>query len=398
MNNLAVILYVCLGAALGQAGLFIDLPSLPQLATAFGVDAAATQTTVTAYALGYGASQLVWGPLSDRRGRKPIALAGLGVFIAASLLLAVVPGFGPFLVLRVVQGVGAGCGTSVSRAALRDVLSNRELARAMSFASISFALALGLAPFVGGLIARATSWRVDFLLLAALGLTTATYLARALPESLSAERAAVGSNQSVAAIGRSYLRLAVDARFLLPALIATLATGMIALYDAASPFIFETRFGFNAAGFGSLSLGLTVAYISGALMVVRFVVARGQPWLLRFGLGTILLGGLLMVGLGLGGWFDTLSLFLPMLVITVGASVLVPIGLAMPMQAFPAQAGQASALTGFLQQEGSGLLVLIATVLPATSQLPLALTLLALALVLGLLVRTYTRHTRLSPA
>lgn len=395
MSNLAVILYVCLGAALGQTGLFIDLPSLPQLADAFGVDAAATQTTVTAYALGYGASQLVWGPLSDRRGRRPIALAGLSVFTAASLLLAVVPGFEAFRLLRVLQGIGAGCGTSVSRAALRDVLSNRELARAMSFASISFALALGFAPFVGGLIARATSWRVDFLLVAALGLATAIYLARALPESLSRERAAAATRPSVAAIGRGYLRLAVDARFLLPSLIATVATGMIALYDAASPFIYETRFGFDAAGFGSLSLGLTVAYIAGALMVVRLVVVRGQPWLLRFGLGAILLGGLLMAGLGLGGWFDTLSLFLPMLVIVFGGSVLVPIGLAMPMQAFPAQAGQASALTGFLQQEGAGLLVLIATVLPTTSQLPLALALLALALVLGLLVRSYTR---LSPA
>lgn len=395
MSNLAVILYVCLGAALGQTGLFIDLPSLPQLADAFGVDAAATQTTVTAYALGYGASQLVWGPLSDRRGRRPIALAGLSVFITASLLLAVVPGFEAFRLLRVLQGIGAGCGTSVSRAALRDVLSNRELARAMSFASISFALALGFAPFVGGLIARATSWRVDFLLVAALGLATALYLARALPESLSRERAAAATRPSVAAIGRGYLRLAVDARFLLPSLIATVATGMIALYDAVSPFIYETRFGFDAAGFGSLSLGLTVAYIAGALMVVRFVVVRGQPWLLRFGLGAILLGGLLMAGLGLGGWFDTLSLFLPMLVIVFGGSVLVPIGLAMPMQAFPAQAGQASALTGFLQQEGAGLLVLIATVLPTTSQLPLALALLALALMLGLLVRSYTR---LSPA
>ncbi len=395
MSNLAVILYVCLGAALGQTGLFIDLPSLPQLADAFGVDAAATQTTVTAYALGYGASQLVWGPLSDRRGRRPIALAGLSVFTTASLLLAVVPGFEAFRLLRVVQGIGAGCGTSVSRAALRDVLSNRELARAMSFASISFALALGFAPFVGGLIGRATSWRVDFLLVAALGLATTLYLARALPESLSREQAAAATRPSVAAIGRGYLRLAVDARFLLPSLIATVATGMIALYDAASPFIYETRFGFDAAGFGSLSLGLTVAYIAGALMVVRFVVVRGQPWLLRFGLGAMLLGGLLMAGLGLGGWFDTLSLFLPMLVIVFGGSVLVPIGLAMPMQAFPAQAGQASALTGFLQQEGTGLLVLIATVLPTTSQLPLALTLLTLALVLGLLVRSYTR---LSPA
>ncbi len=394
MTNRPVILYACLGVALGQAGLFIDLPSLPQLATDFGVDAAASQTSITAYALGYGASQLVWGPLSDDRGRKPITLIGLGLFTAASLLLAVVPGFGPFLVMRVVQGVGAGCGTSVSRAALRDVFSDRLLTRAMSFASISFAVSLGFAPFLGGLITQVTSWRADFLLLAVLGLITLAYLARALPETLREGAPDPLRGLSIGTIGRGYLRLSADQRFLLPALIATLANGMIALYDAASPFDFEKAFGFSSEEFGTLSLGLTVTYILGALAVIRLVVEKGQPWLLRFGLRAMVIGCLLLVGLGLGGRFDAISLFLPTLVIVFGGGVLIPIGLAMPMQSFPGQAGLASALTGFVQQEGAGLLVLLATVIPDTTQLPLALTLLAITLVLAGLVRTYGRRLK----
>jgi hypothetical protein len=113
--------------------------------------------------------------------------------------------------------------------------------------------------------------------------------------------------------------------------------------------------------------------------------------LLRGGLGAVLAGAGLMLVLGLSGRFDAVFLLLPMLVVTLGAGLLVPIGLAMPMQAFPAQAGQATALTGFLQQEGTGLLVAMAAGISATSMVPLAAALLALGGILALLVRAYSR-------
>ncbi|MCT4364166.1 MAG: MFS transporter, partial [Synechococcaceae cyanobacterium MAG-AL1] len=146
-TGIAQISYACLGSALGQSGLFIALPSLPAMASDFQVSASTAEESITAYALGYGFSQLVWGPLADRFGRRPIALCGVTLFTLASLGLALVPGFGAFLLLRLLQGVAAGCGTSVSRACLRDVFSQRSLAQAMSVVAISYALALGIAPF-----------------------------------------------------------------------------------------------------------------------------------------------------------------------------------------------------------------------------------------------------------
>jgi Na+/melibiose symporter-like transporter len=199
------------------------------------------------------------------------------------------------------------------------------------------------------------------------------------------------AGHGLGSIGVGYLRLARDPRFFLPAGIAMLATGMIAFYDAVSPFDFEVAFGLGKAQFGNLSLGLSVAYLVGALAVNRWVVRLGQSRLLRSGLVCVLIGGLLMLLPGLAGRFDAASLLLPMLVIVIGCGQLIPIGLAMPMQAFPAQAGQASALTGFLQQEGTGLLVSLATWIPDTSQLPLAAALLLIGLVLAILVRAYRR-------
>ncbi|MEA5472829.1 MFS transporter [Synechococcus sp. CCY9201] len=383
-------LYACLGLALGQAGLFMALPSLPAMAAEFGVSDADAQGSITLYALGYGLSQLLWGPLADRHGRRPVALGGVALYSLISLALVMVPGFGALLVLRLLQGVAAGCGTSVSRACLRDVASGRELARAMGVVAMSYAVALGVAPFLGGWIGRLGSWRGDDGLLAVLGGLTYAYLARNLTETRV--RPPVPTTQwNLRGLLPGYGKLLRDPRFLVPALIATLGTGLVAGYDAASPFDFERRFGFSTAGYGNLNLLLSAAYLLGSLALTWNVERLGQQRLLWAGAATSVGGAAVMLLLGLAGRFDPLSLLLPMLVVVVGVGVVVPLGLALPMQAFPERAGQASALTGFLQQEGTALLVALAVALHGGSQVPLGLSLLVLALLLALLVRIQGR-------
>ncbi|WP_411870702.1 MFS transporter [Vulcanococcus limneticus] len=392
MGSWTVILFACLGAVLGQSGMFIDLPSLPDLAADFRIGGAGAQATIASYALGYGLSQLLWGALADRCGRRPVALVGMLLFAVASLALCVVTGFASFQALRLLQGVGAGCGTSVSRATLRDVFSDRRLAQAMSWVSVCFAGALGFAPFVGGQIAQIAPWRADFLLLAAVAAATAAFLAIALPETRPAEAGQRPEKPRPARIVADYVRLLVDPRFLLPAAICALATGMIAFYDAVSPFDLESGLGLSRTAFGNLSLSLTGAYLVGAIVVNRGVVRLGQGRLLALGAVCALVGPVLMLLAALAGWFSVASVLLPMLPVVVGGGLMIPIGLAMPMQAFPERAGAASALTGFLQQEGSGLFVALGAMLPAARLLPLAMALLAIALVLALLVGVYGRR------
>lgn len=383
----SVIIFACLGSVLGQSGLFIYLPSLPQMTSEFGVTAAAVQNSIATYAIGYGISQLIWGSLSDRFGRKSISLIGVGLFSLTSLLIAVVPGFSLLILLRFLQGMGAGCGTSVSRAALRDVFSDRQLTQAMSYVSICFAGALGFAPFLGGQIARFYSWRLDFAFLVVLSLGTLIFIAVAFQETNRLAETVKTENFQFKFLATSYLKLLIDPRFFLPAGIAMVATGMIACYDTVSPFDFEKVLGFTRSQFGNLSLGITLAYLLGALIVNRGVVALGQKFLLRLGISISLGATVVMLVLGLGGQFNLYSLFLPMFLLVVGCGQLIPIGLAMPMQSFPAQAGLASALTGFLQQEGSGLIVFLATLIPDNSQVPLAATLLGMGLVVAALIR-----------
>ncbi|WP_172820871.1 MFS transporter [Cyanobium sp. NIES-981] len=388
----AVVTLACLGSVLGQAGLFVDLASLPAMARDFQVSDAAAQNTITTYALGYGLAQLVWGPLADRHGRRLVLLAGLGLYAAASLLLATLTSLPAFLLVRLAMGIGAGCGTSVSRAALRDVFSDRCLAQRMSIVGICFAGALGIVPFAGSLVARLGSWRLDFLLLALAALATAWFILRWVKETHSPAPAQRSFGGHPGATLAGYITLLLHPRFLLPAALATLSTAMLACYDAVSPFLLETDLGAGQGRFGQLSLPMSAAYLAGAATVSRRVVAVGQHRLLAAG-GLWLVGGsLLMLLLGITAQLSSASLVLPMALVTIGCGLIIPIGLAMPMQAFPTRAGQASALTGFLQQEGSALVVFLATLLPHATQRPLALTLLALALLVALLVGSWRRH------
>ncbi|MFM7641040.1 MAG: MFS transporter [Cyanobium sp.] len=378
--------YACLGLVLGQAGLFMALPSLPAMASEFGISTATAQLSITVYALGYGLSQLVWGPLADHKGRRPVALNGVALFSFTSLALVGAPTYGILLALRLLQGVAAGCGTSVSRASLRDVLSGRALARAMGVVAISYALALGVAPFLGGWMGRIGTWRDDDALLGLLGGLTLLYVARNLKET----RLGPGDRAPLPGLREAllgYRNLLQDPRFRLPALIATLGTGLVAIYDAASPFVFERHFDFSTASYGNLNLPLSGAYLLGSVALTGSVERLGQQRLLQAGVTTAVAGAATMLLLGLAGRFEPLSLLLPMLVVVLGAGIAVPLGLALPMQSFPERAGQASALTGFLQQEGTALLVALAAALPTGSQIPLALTLLTITLLLAGLVR-----------
>ncbi|UBF27215.1 multidrug effflux MFS transporter [Kovacikia minuta CCNUW1] len=383
-----VIIYACLGVFLGQAAYFIYLPSLLQMQADFGVDAAAMQNSIAVYAAGYGFSQLLWGPYSDQIGRKPVAMIGMGLATLASLVLSFTNAYGWFQVVRLVQGIGAGCGTSVSRAALRDTFVSTRLAQAMSYLSFAYAGALGLAPFLGGQIANWSSWRSDFIFLAILGILSLLYIFYFLPETKQVEESSKNRIFNLSLI-TNYLKILVNPNFLLPALTCAIATGMIALYDAISPFDFEKTFGFTPTQFGNTSLAITLAYLVGGILVNRGVIALGQKFFLRLGLFLILCASAGMLALGIMGTFNIYSLLLPMFLVVVGCGIIIPICFALSLHPFPTQAGLASALVGLVQQESTGLIIALSTYLSTTSQIPLALVLLLLGLVSVGLVRYF---------
>lgn len=174
--------------ALGALGIDAMLPNLPAIGEALGVaDENRRQLIITAYLLGFGGAQLIYGPLADRFGRRPVLLAGLSLYVGFSLLAAFSPTFDLLLVARVLQGIGAAATRSIPVSIIRDRYAGREMARVMSLTSLVFMAAPIVAPSLGQLVLALASWPWIFGLLAALGLLSMLWALLRLPETLHQE-------------------------------------------------------------------------------------------------------------------------------------------------------------------------------------------------------------------
>ncbi|MGD9957450.1 MAG: Bcr/CflA family efflux MFS transporter, partial [Candidatus Nanopelagicales bacterium] len=213
-------------SAFGPVSLDLYLPAFPEIAQSFGVSTGDVQLTFAACLLGLGLGQLVYGPLSDRFGRKPPLLAGLVLYVAASLLCAAAPSLVALTSLRFVQGLGGCAGLVIARAIVRDGFDGPELTRSFSvIASVSMVAPL-LAPSAGALVLRTTSWRVLFVVIAAFGAACLVAALR-LPETHPHNRR---TEQGLLSSLAGYGRLLANRSFVLPASIAALGSGTLLAY------------------------------------------------------------------------------------------------------------------------------------------------------------------------
>jgi DHA1 family bicyclomycin/chloramphenicol resistance-like MFS transporter len=171
--------------ALGALGIDSMLPNLPAIGQSLGVaDENRRQLIITTYLLGMGVSQVVYGPLADRFGRRPVLIAGLMLYVGFSLLAALSPTFDLLLAARVLQGIGAAATRAIPVSVIRDRYAGREMARVMSLTSLVFMAAPIMAPSLGQLVRVLAAWPWIFGLLAALGVGLMLWAALRLPETL----------------------------------------------------------------------------------------------------------------------------------------------------------------------------------------------------------------------
>ena len=177
-------------ALMATNALAIDsmLPALPQIGEALGItEPNDRQWILTAYLLGFGAAQIVYGTISDRYGRRPVLLWGLALYVAASIAAAFATSFEAMMWARVIQGVGAAATRVLAVSIVRDCYSGRDMARVMSLAMIVFLAVPILAPSIGQAILWFAPWRWIFGCLAAFGAIVMIWSALRLPETLHAE-------------------------------------------------------------------------------------------------------------------------------------------------------------------------------------------------------------------
>lgn len=333
-------------AAIGPFSGDTYLPAFPQIAADLGVEPVRVQLTLTASLLGLGVGQLVVGPLSDLWGRRRPLLAGLALYVLASLGCALAPSVETLIGLRFVQGLSGSAAVVLARAVVRDLYSGVAAARAFSQLMLVFGVAPVVAPLVGSAVLAAGQWRVIFLVLAGIGVLLLGAVALWLKESLPPERRGTGGLSRIPATFGVVLR---DRPFLGYALSCGLAYAGMFAYIAGSPFVVQELHGASATVYGALfavnATGLALVAQLNARLLRRFEPRR----LLTVGIGAYTVAALVLFGTVVARERPGLVAIVPsMFVVVSSLGFVMANATALALARFPDLAGTASSIMGAL--------------------------------------------------
>src|SRR4051795_3629604 len=349
-NSRTMLLLLVLMTGVAPISLYMLVPALPVLATTFGRDISVAQMTVSLYMVGIACSQILMGPLSDRFGRRPVLLAGLGLTVVASAGCIFAETLPQLIAARFLQALGGATGMVVSRAIIRDLYSRDRISSMISLVIAVMMIAQMLSPLTGGLLETAFGWRAIFYLITAASLAITIMIALALPET---RRDRVAGSSFRGDIGS----LVQSRAFIGYVLCQMLASQIIFAFAGGGPYIVVTQMGRSSAEYGAWFATTAFAYLIGNVFCVRFAPRHSLEKLIWFGLALQLFGSALNVVFSLTGTNQTPSvLFGTQMIVMVANAFVMANSAAGAISVRPEGAGTASGAMGFLQM-GTGSLV-----------------------------------------
>src|ERR1700726_2866554 len=274
--------------------LYMLVPALPLLASTFGRDISVAQMTVSLYMVGIACSQIIMGPLSDRFGRRPVLLAGLGLMVAASVACIFAETLPQLIAARFLQALGGATGMVVSRAIIRDLYNRERIGAMISLVIAVMMIAQMLSPLTGGLLENAFGWRAIFYVITAASLLIAVAIAFALPETRRDRVEGGGFRGDVGSLFKSRA-------FIGYLLCQVLASQIIFAFAGGGPYIVVMQMGRSSAEYGAWFATTGFAFLIGNLFCVRFAPRHRLENLIWFGLALQLLGSLLNLLWGFTG-------------------------------------------------------------------------------------------------
>ncbi|MFT6984938.1 MAG: DHA1 family bicyclomycin/chloramphenicol resistance-like MFS transporter [Psychromonas sp.] len=334
----------------------IYLPSMPVMATEFNITSSEVQSTLILFLFAMGIGQILIGPLADRFGRRPIAIAGIVLYCFGSLLAAMAGEFEWLQIARVLQGIAA-CATSiVVFSAVRDSFNSQQSAHYYSYLNGVICVVPALAPTLGGLLALQFGWRATFVFMALFAIFVLLFVLYRLPETRP---------ENTDTSGRLYhwqrfkpvLR---EPHFIFYAFVCMVGMASILTYVSYAPVWLIRELGISELSFSAL-FGLNAAVnISACFAAPKVIKKFGNRATVMIALTTLLASALLELAAqqwgpnaGLSGAF---SFMLPMMLLCIGFALLLGPATSMALSAFGERAGTASAMLGCIQMSGAALL------------------------------------------
>ena len=354
-TSLALTLLLGVLMALPALGTDLFLPALPVLAEALAADVAAAQLTLTTYFLGLALGQVLWGPLSDRFGRKPVLIAGLALLLASSLAAASMDSVGAVIAARLVQGLATSSGAVVVRSIVRDLYAHEQAARLLASITIVFSIVPIAAPLGGAAIVGSGGWQAVFWCLALAAALLIGASVAGLRETAPAERRSMHPLH----IARTFAFILGEPRFIAPFLLILCAQIGILAWVSNSAFTLVSGLGVTVAAYSMMFAGVMLGQISGAWSSSRLVLRLGIARMLRSGAALMLAGGLAAAALAWTGVAHWLAVVIPFFAFLFGAALIMPNATAAALAPFPMSAGTASSLIGAIAFSAGALVSVI---------------------------------------
>ena len=376
-------------AAIGPLAMNVFLPSMPGMARYFDADYRIIQLLVSLYLVAIAVTQLIVGPLSDRYGRRPVLLGGLGIFAASTLAAIFAPNVETLLVCRMFQATAAA-GMVLSRAVVRDTVSSLDdAASRIGYVTMGMAVVPMIAPALGGVLEELYDWKASFILTFVLAVIIIAIAYFNLPET--------NHNRSKSMLSQlgSYPELFRSRRFWGYALTAGFASGAFFAFLGGGPYIASEMLGMQPSDYGIYFGIVSIGYMLGNYISGRFSKIGGVNRMMLMGNLLGLAGSLLAIGLFSVGLMHPLSLFGPTALIGIGNGMVLPNSNAGMVSVRPHLAGSASGLGGTMQISVGAAAAFLAGALlsPQSGPMPL-LWVMLFSMVMAILSTSYVIHVQ----
>lgn len=356
-------------AAVGPFAIDMYLPAMPAMAADLGAPVASVQATLTAFFLTFGAAQLVWGPLSDRTGRRLPLFLGIALFLVASVGCALAPDAGWLIAMRALQGVGAAVAMVLPRAIIRDMHTGSAATRLMAMVMLVISVSPMLAPLAGSGLIAVADWRAIFVALAVAAALSLGIVALALPETLPpAARVPVRPRALAASAGR----LLTDPKFM--GLTFTGGFGMASffVFISSASFVYTQAFGLSPVQFSLAFAVNAIGFFAASQAAAPLGDRYGPGRVVRGGTAMFLVFAGLLLVLALAEAASLAACIACLFLANAGLGVVIPTTMVLALDDHGDAAGMASSLGGTLQMVAGGAMIVLTAPFFDGTMLPMA--------------------------
>ena len=335
---------------LATDGVFVAVPAIRE---SFSTDPGSIQIAMTSYILSYAIVQLVYGPLSDRFGRRKVLLVSLVLFTLGSALCAAANSLGWLIAARALQGIGAGSGPTLARAILRDRHGAKESIRLLSYIMAAFGVIAVIVPMVGGVLVENIGWPAVFILGSLYGAVCIALVWFGLEETRPAESAV---KRGISRNFQSYAVLLKSRNFMLLAAANSAIYGAMFAWIAGAMFVLIEGLGQAAGAAGTYYAVSIVGFVLGSALAGRLQLNLTPLQVIAGGIIICLVASI--AGWSISDVRTPLAVIVPGFVVMIGIGFVVAPATALGIGPYPEMAGAASARIGFIQMGVSSLTVL----------------------------------------